>query len=162
MKKVLKIIVVVLFVALAGIQFIRPNFNNPQVVEAETLEASTEVPEDVGQILKTSCYDCHSNQTVYPWYSRISPVSWWLADHIREGRGELNFSVWNTYNNRRKAHKLEEICENIESKAMPLPSYLWGHGDAELSPEKIKILCDWANREKAKLESAAPPETEKK
>ena len=86
MKKALKIIAVVLFVAFVAIQFYRPDFTNPPIIEAENLEATTEVPENVRQILKTSCNDCHTNKTVYPWYSRISPVSWWLDDHIHEGR----------------------------------------------------------------------------
>ena len=151
MKKALKIIVIVGVIAFIGIQFIRPDFTNPPVVEADTLEASMQVPEQVDAILNRSCVDCHTNKTVYPWYSKIAPVSWWLGNHISEGRRELNMSVWNTYSPKKKANKLNEICEQVESGEMPLPSYLWIHRYAVLKDGETKTLCDWANAEKAKI-----------
>jgi hypothetical protein len=102
--------------------------------------------------LKRSCNDCHSNETVYPWYSNISPFSWLLAEHIEEGRRELNFSVWTTYSAKKKRRKLDEVCEQITSGEMPHNQYLWIHRDAVLSQEDKKILCDWAETEKAKIE----------
>ena len=115
--KYVKIAVVVLFVAFIAIQFYRPDFTNPPVVESENLLAGNQVPENVKAILVRSCSDCHTNETVYPWYSKISPSSWFLADHIDEvGRKQLNFSIWNTYETRRKDHKLEEICEHDRIK----------------------------------------------
>jgi len=152
LKKILKIAAIVIVAALIVVQFIRPDFNNPPVNEAETLEASVQVPENIKAIMKRSCSDCHTNTTVYPWYSQISPVSWWLKNHIDEGRRELNFSVWATYQPKRKAKKLEEVCEQINEKEMPLPSYTWVHRDAILSAEESKVLCDWATAEKAKIE----------
>lgn len=154
MKKVLKIIVLLLFVGFIAIQFIPAGMSNPAVNQSETLEASTEVPDNVKAILKTSCNDCHSNNTVYPWYSNVAPASWFLADHIREGREEMNFSVWNTYEAKKKDKKLEEICSEIQDKEMPLPSYLWIHWDAKLSDEQIKIVCDWVEGERNKLEKS--------
>lgn len=151
MKKVLKILVLVLVAALICAQFFRPNRVNPPVVPENTLEASTQVPNNVKAIIDRSCGDCHSNNTVYPWYSNITPVSWFLADHIKDGRREMNFSEFNTYSPKKKAHKMEEICEQIEAEAMPLPSYLWLHRDAVLSKEDGKILCDWAKEEKARI-----------
>lgn len=151
MKKILKIIAIVLAVGFIVIQFIRPDFTNPPIVEAETLEAATQIPENVQSILNRSCKDCHSNKTVYPWYSKIQPSAWFLAGHIEQGREELNFSVWNTYKASRKEKKLEDICEEVKAKAMPLPSYLWIHWDAKLSDEDIKTLCDWTEQEKAKI-----------
>ena len=151
MKKALKIIVIVGVIVFIGIQFIRPDFTNPPVVEADTLEASMQVPEQVDAILNRSCVDCHTNKTVYPWYSKIAPVSWWLGNHISEGRRELNMSVWNTYSPKKKANKLNEICEQVESGEMPLPSYLWIHRYAVLKEGETKTLCDWANAEKAKI-----------
>jgi hypothetical protein len=153
MKKALKIIAIILVVGLIAAQFFRPDFTNPPVTEAETLESTTTVPENVEAILKRSCYDCHSNTTVYPWYSKIQPSASFLKDHIDDGRKELNFSVWNTYNTKRKRKKLEEVCEQLESKAMPLPSYLWIHWYAAVSAEDGKILCDWATAERARLEA---------
>lgn len=151
MKKALKIIAVVLFVLFVAIQFYRPDRTAPTIVEAETLESSTEVPEKVEQILVTSCNDCHTNKTIYPWYSQVAPASLFLANHISEGRRHLNFSVWNTYETRKKRRKLDEICEQITEKEMPLPSYLWIHWNAKLSDEDVKTLCDWADAEKARL-----------
>lgn len=151
LKKILKIAVLIIFIGFVVIQFIRPDFTNPPVNAAETLENTTQVPENVKQIFNRSCADCHSNETKYPWYSKIQPSAWFLKDHIDEGRNEMNFSIWNTYEPRRKKRKLEEICEQIEIKEMPLPSYLWIHGDARLSDAEIKAVCDWTKAEIAKL-----------
>jgi hypothetical protein len=151
MKKTLKIVLIVLAVAFAVIQFYRPDTTAPPIVQVETLEASTNVPENVGQILTRSCNDCHTNKTIYPWYSQIVPASNFLANHISEGRQELNFSVWSTYETNRKRRKLDQICEQITEKEMPLPSYLWIHRDATLSDEDIKTLCDWTDDERARL-----------
>lgn len=153
MKKALKIIAIVLFVGFIVIQFIRPDFTNPPVIQAETLEATTQVPDNVQAILKRSCNDCHTNETIYPWYSKIQPSAWFLKGHIDDGRRHLNFSTWNTLELRRKRKKLEEVCEQVEGKMMPLPSYLWVHWSAKLSDEEGKILCDWAKAEQARLES---------
>ncbi len=152
MKKILKIIAIVLCVAFVAIQFYRPSKINPPIVAAETLEATTEIPETIHAILKRSCSDCHSNETVYPWYSNISPFSWLVVDHIKEGRSEFNISVWNTYSAKKKRHKLDEVCEQVTSGAMPHNQYLWIHRDALLSQEDKKILCDWAETKKAKIE----------
>jgi hypothetical protein len=153
MKKALKIIAVVLFVVFVVIQFFRPDFTNPPVTQAETLEATTQVPENVQAILKRSCNDCHTNVTEFPWYSKIQPSASFLKGHIDDGRRHLNFSVWNTYEARKKRNKLEEVCEQVEGKMMPLPSYLWIHWSAKLSDEDGMILCDWAKAEKTRLDS---------
>ena len=156
MKKILKIAVVVLVGAFAIAQFIRPNFSNPPIVPGETLEDSTAVPAEVQMIMSRSCNDCHSNKTLYPWYSQISPFNWFLADHIEEGRNEMNFSVWNTYTPKRKLKKLDEMREQIETGEMPLPSYLWIHRDAILSEEQSKLIRDWAAGETQKIKTANP------
>lgn len=152
MKRVVKIVIICLFVVFIALQFIRPDFTNPPVVASETLQAATTVPGNVQEILNRSCSDCHSNETVYPWYSKIQPGAWLLDHHIKEGRNELNFSVWNTYETRKKNRKLNEICEQVERHEMPLPSYLWIHTNAGLSDEDIKTLCDWTKMEINKLE----------
>lgn len=151
LKKILKITALVLLVGFVVIQFIRPDFTNPPINAADKIENSMQIPENVKTILNRSCADCHSNETKYPWYSKIQPSAWFLKDHIDEGRREMNFSVWNTYEPRRKKRKLDEICEQIEIKEMPLPSYLWIHGEAKLSEEDIKTLCDWTKTESAKI-----------
>ena len=152
MMKFLKITAVVFAVVFVVLQFIRPTFTNPPIVPGETLEDSTKVPAEVQMVLTRSCNDCHSNKTLYPWYSQISPFSWFLAGHIDEGRNEVNFSTWNTYDVKKKIHKLEEICEMVEGGHMPLPSYLWIHRDAVLNAEQTKLICDWAAAEKSRLE----------
>lgn len=155
LKKVIKLAVLVLAIAFVVIQFIRPDLSNPPEVAGETLEASTMIPSEVGAILSRSCADCHTNRTIYPWYSKVSPFSWFLADHINDGRHELNFSVWNTYETRRKVRKLDELCEQVETGEMPLPSYLWIHYDAALKPGEAETLCNWARSEKARLQGPA-------
>jgi hypothetical protein len=147
MKKALKIIAIIIASVFVVIQFIRPDFTNPPVNSAEVLQT----PENVALILKRSCNDCHSNETIYPWYSRIQPAAWFLKDHIDEGRRELNFSVWATYSQGKKKRKFEEICELAKNKSMPLDSYLWIHRDAQMSDADIKTLCDWATDEAAKI-----------
>jgi hypothetical protein len=151
MKKILQIAAILLVAAFIVIQFIRPDQTNPPVVAAESIQSSIAIPENVSSILARSCADCHTNTTKYPWYSQIAPASWFLANHIRDGRKELNLSVWNTYTDKKKSHKLEELCEQVEQGAMPLPSYLWIHRDAALKEGEARILCDWANAERAKI-----------
>jgi hypothetical protein len=150
-KKVLKITVIVLAAAFVIAQFIRPNMTNPPENKPDTLEASTTVPSDVEAILTRSCADCHSNRTVYPWYSNVSPVSWLLADDINDGRKELNLSTWNTTDTKRKVRKLDKICEEVQDGEMPLPKYLWIHRDAKLSQGDINTLCAWTDSEKQRL-----------
>ena len=150
MKRILKIVVIVVVVLLIGLQFVRPDKTNPSTDPAATLEANVNMPPEVSTILARSCADCHSNSTYYPWYAQISPVSWWLNNHINEGRRELNISEFGTYNDKKQGRKLHEICEQVEQKEMPLPSYLWIHSDAALSDNDIKVLCDWAEAERAK------------
>ena len=151
MKKILQIAAILLVAAFIVIQFIRPDQTNPPVVAAESIQSSIAIPENVSSILARSCADCHTNTTKYPWYSQIAPASWFLANHVRDGRKELNLSVWNTYTDKKKSHKLEELCEQVEQGAMPLPSYLWIHRDAALKEGEARILCDWANAERAKI-----------
>jgi len=157
MRKILKYIAIGLVTVFLVGQFIRPSFTNPPVNPDERIEASVEVPPDVAAILKRSCSDCHTNETTYPWYSQITPVNWWLKDHVDEGRGELNFSSWGTYSPKRKAKKFEELCEQVESGAMPLPSYLWGHRDAALAPDDARLLCAWATSVRQTIEPISQP-----
>jgi hypothetical protein len=143
MKTALKIVVVLVVIGLIAIQFFRIDKINPPIVESETLEAAIAVPADISQILGRACNDCHSHKSVYPWYSNIQPPGWFLKNHIDDGRRQLNFSIFNTYSPQRKAKKLEEICEQVETKEMPLPSYLWIHRESILTESDAKALCDW-------------------
>jgi len=157
LKTVLKITLVVLMLAFAAAQFVQPNFSNPPVAETETLRATTEVPDDVQAVLARSCNDCHSNETRYPWYSKVSPFSWLLADHIEDGRKELNLSVWNTYAPKKKIRKLDELCEQVERGEMPLPSYLWIHSEAVMRDGDTALLCNWAKAEGERIKQVSGP-----
>jgi len=143
MKKVVKIIFYTTLVFFILIQFIRLNKNEEGYKTLLAFETETKVTEQVKEILKANCYDCHSNQTVYPWYAEIAPVSFWMADHVNEGKYELNFSEWSSFSTKRKDHKLEELVEEVEEGEMPLDSYTWIHG--KLSEKDQKNLLDWAN-----------------
>ena len=134
-KKFLYVVLAILIL----IQFIRPERN---LGKAET-ENTIFVNAEVGTILQTSCFDCHSNYTNYPWYTNIQPIGWWLNHHVDEGKEELNFSEFESYSLKRKLHKLEEIKEMAEEGEMPLSSYTLIHGDTKLSPEQKEILYTW-------------------
>ncbi|HEX6097983.1 MAG TPA: heme-binding domain-containing protein [Thermoanaerobaculia bacterium] len=147
MKTLFKYILSSLALIFVAAQFVRPSFSNPPVNPAHELRA----PAQVQSILDRSCNDCHSNRTKYPWYSQITPVSWWLKDHIDEGRGELNLSEFGTYEPKKAAHKLEEVCEMVEKGEMPLREYVWGHPSAKLSEADRQTLCGWAKAERARI-----------
>jgi hypothetical protein len=151
-KKVVKIVIIVLAVAFVIAQFFRPDRALPPENPTDTLEASTQVPQNVEAILTRSCADCHSNRTTYPWYSNVSPFSWFLANHINEGRQELNISTWNTTDVKRRVRKLDKMCEEVQNGEMPLPSYLWIHWDAKLSTDDVNTLCSWTDSEKQRLQ----------
>jgi hypothetical protein len=142
MKKFLKI--KYLIILLIVIQFYRPSQNVQKITPKTNIFKVEQASEDVQDLIATSCYDCHSNNTVYPWYNKIAPVSWWLANHIDEGKEELNFDAWGTYSLKRKNKKLKEIKKQLEEREMPLESYLWIHKDAKLTQDQIKIIIDWA------------------
>jgi hypothetical protein len=139
-----KWVLLVLAVAFLAIQFVRPARTNPPIDATKTIEAAGIVPADVHAILDRSCADCHSNKTVWPWYARVAPVSWLLADDVKDGRKELNFSEWGTFKPRRKARKLDELCDQVKDKKMPLKKYLFLHPRARLSDADRARLCEWA------------------
>jgi len=101
-------------------------------------------PPAARQILATACYDCHSNQTRYPWYAEVQPVAWWLASHITEAKGELNFAEFGTYPRKRQMKKLESLVDEVRDRTMPLKSYTFIHRDAKLTDAQITALSAWA------------------
>lgn len=146
MKRILKIILIAVAVAFVAIQFFQIDKTNPPIVYAETLESVVSVSPDVTIILGKACNDCHTNKTIYPWYAYVQPAGWLLQSHIDEGKRNLNFSKFATYDANRREKKLEEICEQIETGEMPLPSYTWIHRDAILTDSEKKALCDWTKQ----------------
>ena len=147
--KILKKIGWVLLIALLIAQFFRPDKNEGDLTSVSAFEAETNSSNEVQTILKNTCYDCHSNFTRYPWYNAITPINYWMADHVDHGKDELNFSDWSSYSLKRKEHKMEEIYEEVEEKHMPLDSYTWTHGDANLSEEEIALVVNWAKSAQA-------------
>lgn len=133
MKKILYTVVFILIV----IQFIPVERTNPPVTW------DINAPEKISEILRTSCYDCHSNETVWPWYSKVAPVSFLVAKDVREGRKHLNFSEWDKYDGNKRQKILEEIVEEVEKENMPLPIYTFTHPNAKLDDHRIKLIKDW-------------------
>lgn len=136
--KIIKTAALAAAVALVAIQLAPVKRDNP--AGPDTFNA----PAAVKTIVKRSCYDCHSNETVWPWYTRIAPISWLIAGHVREAREELNFSNWNKLTEKRQNKKREKICDEITEGVMPLPQYVKLHKNARLSEADKKTLCDWA------------------
>ncbi|MFV0591224.1 MAG: heme-binding domain-containing protein [Draconibacterium sp.] len=157
MRKIIRIFLLVLFVAFAVAQFFQPEKNINEASEDNIL-ALHPVPDDVAQTLKNSCFDCHSNKTRYHWYHNISPVSWMVADHIIEGKKELNFSEWGKMDVFSQITKLEEMCQESEHGKMPLKSYLLMHPKAKLSEEQLAALCDWTTKLSEELLAKAAEE----
>ena len=141
----LKNILTVLLLLFIGIQFIDIKKNISQDQSANAIGNHYNVPSKVQSILKTSCYDCHSNNTSYPWYSKIQPVKWWLADHVNSGKRHLNFDEFNSYSREKKLEKLDEIVETIKEGEMPLTSYTVIHQDAKLSALDVSEIKKWVN-----------------
>ena len=142
MKKFLKIILFVLLVGFIVIQFFQPEKTNEEITELHFFN-QLEVPEEIQVLLTNSCLDCHSSQTRYLWYHHVSPVSWFINDHIIEGREELNLSDWKNLSVLDQISALDEMCEEVENGNMPLKPYLLLHPDAKLSEEEKEMLCEW-------------------
>jgi hypothetical protein len=142
MKK--KILFILLGLVLV-IQLIRPDTSTPAVDPAQDFMQVLQPPTEVATMLKTACYDCHSYETRYPWYNQIVPVSWWLANHVREGREHLNFNTFAAIAPGDQAKVLEEAVEEIQKGKMPMDSYTWTHADARLSAEQKNVLVAWLN-----------------
>lgn len=125
------------------IQFFTVTLNESDIVPQSDFMIVNQVPATIKNRLQVSCYDCHSNNTDYPWYSKIQPAAWFLEDHIKEGKDELNFNEWDTYSSRRKNSKLRSIIKQIESGEMPLESYTLIHGGARLDSTAVKEIIGY-------------------
>lgn len=141
--KLLTKILLGLLAALLLIQFIPVDRSVPSFDESQTLIALTSPPEAIQTMLKNACADCHSYESEYPWYARVAPVSWWIQDHITEGRGHLNFSIWGSYPTKKAAHKLEECAEETREGKMPMNNYTWMHPEAKLTDAQLGELIEW-------------------
>lgn len=151
MKKLVKSVVIVLAVAFLAIQFVRPERTNPPVDPSRTMHSQLQPTPEVASILERSCADCHSNQTRWPWYSNIAPVSWLVVDDVKEGREHMNLSEWAAYERKEATDILEDICKETSKGGMPLKSYVLIHSQCKLSPADVKTLCEWSEGARQRL-----------
>lgn len=158
MKKYLRIALYIVLPLLVLAQLYRPARN---LSDGNTYHISTQypVPSEVGAILETACYDCHSNKTRYPWYANIQPVASWLAHHVEEGKDELNFSEFTKRRVAVQNHKFEEIIEVVKEGEMPLDSYTWMHKGARLSEQQRQTLTAWAQSNMDMLRTRYPADS---
>jgi cytochrome c553 len=147
-----KKILIALLVVFIIIQFIKPAKNQSSAVTPNEIFANFQTADSTKQLIRTACYDCHSNNTVYPWYAEIQPAAWWLADHVNEGKSELNFSEFASYKPKKADHKLEEVVEMLKEGEMPLKSYTLIHNDAKLSDAQREELSKWAESLRAQIQ----------
>jgi uncharacterized membrane protein len=153
MKKVLRYIALSLLAVLIAIQFVRSPRNAGVAEGTGSIIAAHKVPDDVRKILQRACYDCHSNSTKYPWYASVQPSAWWLAKHVREGKAELNFSEFATYDTKRTVRKLQAVADEVHERHMPLKSYLLMHAEAKLTDAEVALVATWAEDLADEIES---------
>ncbi len=148
MRKFLKLTVLAFAILFMSVQFVRPNKTNPPIDQVQTIEAHVRVAPEVAEIFERACKDCHSNQTAWPWYAQVSPVSWFVTDHVNHGRKHLNFSEWSRYDREQADFLLGAMCMTAERGQMPLVSYTRLHHSAKLSPLDVQTLCAWSRVER--------------
>lgn len=156
---ILKPVLAGLAIIALAVQVIRPETSTGPTDPSLGIEAAVPVPAGIVSTLRNSCYDCHSNETVYPWYAHVMPVGWYLADHIDHGKKHLNFSEFTSRSLRRQYHALEEIGEMVGQGEMPLSSYLILHRDAALSPAQRDSLLAWVGDARAAMRAVHPPDS---
>ena len=143
-----KVIITIVF-ALGILQLIRPSKNIGPVDSAKSIEAKVAMPADVKASLQKACYDCHSNNTVYPWYAEVQPVGWYLTNHVRDGKRHLNFDEFMNLKPKQQDHKMKELVESQEEGWMPIDSYTWIHKNAILTQDEKKAIINYANSVRA-------------
>jgi hypothetical protein len=141
--KILRKVGLLLFIVFVGIQFIPTTRNESDKILDSDIIRTFNPSEKISNLLRNSCYDCHSNNTIYPWYNKLQPISWFLEGHIKEAKAELNFSEFGSYSNRKVKSKLKSIISQIKDDEMPLSSYTLMHPNAKLSESDKLILESW-------------------
>ena len=150
----LKWAALLLAVLFAGSQLFRPDRTNPPTDGAKMSAEGILMSSAVKPIFDRACLDCHSNETRWPWYSHVAPVSWLVINDVREAREHMNLSEWAKYNREEAADLLGKICKETSGGDMPLPSYVWMHRGAKLSPEDVRTLCEWSRSARQQLTQA--------
>ena len=142
-----KWLLVGLIVVFALIQLIQPNRTNPPVIPSRSLEAHVEVPPEVLTVMKRSCYDCHSSSTVWPWYSRVAPVSWYVAHDVNGARRHVNLQDWEAQINEQEGKEhLGLICKEVREGDMPPADYRFMHKGTDVSPAETAAVCAWSQK----------------
>ena len=144
-RKTLKWVLLVGLCLVVMAQFVGPARTNPVSDNSLSLESIVQVDPNVHSILERSCSDCHSNDTRWPWYSHVAPVSWFVIGHVDDGRRDLNLSEWGKYDKRRQSQRLQQMCNLAKAGIMPLSSYTPLHPGSKLTAEDVKALCDWTS-----------------
>ncbi len=147
-----------LLLILLALQAYRPAKNDSNKTDND-ISKSYAVPDDVKQILAKACNDCHTNNTVYPWYNNIEPVGIWLANHVNDGKRHMNFNEFNTYQIARQYKKLDECIEQVKEGEMPLDSYTWIHKEAKLTDAEKQKLYDWCSTVRDSIKARYPADS---
>ncbi len=145
MRRAVRWTMVSVIAGAAAIQSVRPARTNPVTIPDRTLAARVPVGREAAAVLDRACRDCHSNDTRWPWYSQVAPVSWFVIDHVNHGRRHFNYSDWAQYAPADAERILKNTCALTRKGSMPMPSYLWMHRDARLSDADVVALCDWTD-----------------
>lgn len=151
MKKTFRWLMFALIILFGVAQLIRPERSNPPIDQGQIVEEHLQIPTEIGSILRRSCYDCHSNETVWPWYSAVAPASWLVANDVMNGRKRMNFSEWGSNKMGKVLSLLEGMCEETSKGEMPLKPYALLHPSTRLSELEVKALCDWSEAEIQRL-----------
>jgi hypothetical protein len=152
----IKKILILLLIAFIAIQFFHPARNQAAGPQPHSIATVAPIPANVQSVLAKACNDCHTNNTNYPWYSKIQPVDWWLSDHVKDGKKHLNFDEYTSRSLRYQYHKLEEVVEQVETGEMPLESYTWIHKEAKLTADEKTLLINWANERMEAMKAKYP------
>jgi hypothetical protein len=147
-------VLVAAVVLLLALQSVGPTRTNTEEDADLALERQAPMPADVAGLLRRACYDCHSHDTRWPWYSRVPLASWLVVHDVDTGRGSMNFSTWGGYHRFERADLLDKSCELVSSGEMPLPRYRWLHPKARLAMPEIEALCAWTREESERLATA--------
>lgn len=126
-----------------GIQLFIPEKNIGEINPIGSFENEIETPDDIKLMLSNACYDCHSNNTNYPWYASVAPMSWYVAGHVEDGKAKLNFSTWSEYSQEEKQKKIDKNADLVKRRWMPMHEYLGQHPEAFMTNEEVEKLADW-------------------
>lgn len=148
MRKAILLVAAIFGLVFAGLLVFPPARTNPASNPADRIDVVAHATPEVTAILDRSCRDCHSNETRWPWYSRLPPLSIGIVDHVNDGRRHMNFSKWGTYDPEDAREFFIDMCALARKRDMPMPSYTWIHRDAPLSDADIATLCAWTEAER--------------